>query len=155
MGGAFGGSDIDANGIVQTNQIMNPNQAEIIDNTVGRPKGSVVLHEILESYIAGKNDPGAAGFGIGGDLSEKPYINAHNAANRLDPSHKNYSVSQTVDSIDATIGGTKFGTVTTYINKYVTKPVIKSNGEPHKRKTTTSIVKVPVSTAKDIRLLNR
>lgn len=155
LGGAFGGSEVDANGIVQTNQIVNPNQAEIIDNTVGRPNGSVVLHEILESYIAGKNNPGVPGFGIGGDLSDIPYVNAHNAANRLDPTHKSYSVSQTVDSIDATIGGTKFGTVTTYINKVVTKPLIKSNGQPHKRKTTSTIIKVPVSTAKDIKLLNR
>ena len=69
-----------------------------------------------------------------------------------DATRKNYSVSQTIDSVDATIGGTRFGTVTTYINKSVTKPMIKSNGEPHKRKTTTSVVKVPVSTAKDIRL---
>ena len=155
LGGAFGGSEVDANGIVQTNQIMNPNQGEIIDKTVGRPKGSVVMHEILESYIAGKNNPGAPGFGIGGDLSEVPYTNAHNAANRLDPTHKNYSVSQTIDSVDVTIGGTRFGTVTTYINKSVTTPLIKSNGEPHRRKTITNIVKVPVSTAKDIRLLNR
>ncbi|WP_142718721.1 RHS repeat-associated core domain-containing protein [Chryseobacterium rhizoplanae] len=154
LGGAFGGSEIDDNGIVQTNQIMNPNQAEIIENTTGRPKGGTVLHEILESYIAGKNNPGTPGFGIGGDLSEKPYLNAHNAAKRLDPTHNNYTVSQTIDSVDVTIGGTKFGTVTTYINVTKTKPLIKSNGEPHKRKTVTSITKVPVATAKDIRLRN-
>lgn len=154
LGGAFGGSEIDDNGIVQTNQIMNPNQAEIIENATGLPKGGTALHEILESYIAGKNNPGAPGFGIGGDLSEKPYLNAHNAAKRLDPTHNNYSVSQSIDSVDVTIGGTKFGTVTTYINVTKTKPLIKSNGEPHKRKTVTSVTKVPVATAKDIRLRN-
>ena len=154
LGGAFGGSEIDDNGIVQTNQIMNPNQAEIIENSTGRPKGATVLHEILESYIAGKNNPGAPGFGIGGDLSEKPYLNAHNAAKQLDPTDNNYKVSQSIDSIDATIGGTKFGTVTTYINITKTTPLIKSNGTPHKRKTVTSITKIPVATAKDIRIRN-
>ncbi len=154
LGGAFGGSEIDDNGIVQTNQIMNPNQAEIIENATGRPKGGTVLHEILESYIAGKNNPGAPGFGIGGDLSEKPYLDAHNAAKRLDPTHNNYKVSQSTDSIDATIGGTKFGTVTTYINITKTTPLIKRNGTPHKRKTVTNIIKVPVATARDIRIRN-
>ncbi|WP_051890669.1 DUF6443 domain-containing protein [Chryseobacterium vrystaatense] len=154
FGGAFGGSEIDDNGIVQTNQIMNPNQAEIIENAIGRPKGGTVLHEILESYIAGKNNPGAPGFGIGGDLSEKPYLDAHNAANKLDPSHKNYTISQTTDSVDVIIGGTKFGTVTSYINVTKTTPLIKSNGEPHRRKTVTSVTKVPVATAKDVRIRN-
>lgn len=91
VGGAFGGSTIDENGKVITNQTVNPEMTQKIEEFYGAATGVSVLHEILESYIGGKDSPG-----IGAPTFEEVqkktrngmgYLNAHNKAEALDPRH--------------------------------------------------------------------
>ncbi len=51
--GTFDGNKTDENGIVHTEQTVDPNKTSIIDET-SNDSGTTVLHEVVESYIGGK-----------------------------------------------------------------------------------------------------
>ena len=53
FGGAYGGTSID-NGHVNTNQYVNPENGKYWDKQIGKKIGYCMLHELSESYEAGK-----------------------------------------------------------------------------------------------------
>ena len=114
VGGAFGGSTVDANGVTQVTQTVNPKHTKAIDKFYGSDKGVGVLHEVLEGYFGGVNSPGngAPTFAdvTAGNATGQGYTNAHNAADASDPRHVAPTVSQ-----DPTSGHL-------YINKQVPNP---------------------------------
>jgi RHS repeat-associated protein len=83
--GAFGGSTVDASGKVITDQVINVKQMKAEQSIGGLKIGNNVFHETIESYIAGKNNPGTTP-----TPGNAGYLPAHNAANALDP---NYSTN--------------------------------------------------------------
>lgn len=90
IGGLFDGNKIQ-DGKVSTSQIVNPNQAEIIDKTTKREPGVTTLHEVLESYVAGVETlrTGVAA-PSNKDVSSSPqYDAAHAQAEELDGRHQN------------------------------------------------------------------
>ena len=116
VGGAYGGSTKNADGTVTTNQTVNPNMTAKIDNFYGAPKGVSVLHEVIESYIGGKDSPGL-GAPTFADVQNKTsvgtaYESAHLKAETLDPRHVTPNISQ-----DPTTGQV-------YISKYPYNPNI-------------------------------
>ena len=115
VGGAFGGSTVDANGITQVTQTVNPKHTKQIDKFYGSDKGVGVLHEVLEGYSGGANSPGngAPTFAdvAAGNAVAQGYLNAHNAADTSDPRHIPPTISQ-----DPTSGHL-------YINKLVPNPI--------------------------------
>ena len=91
IGGAFGGSTI-KNGKVITSQTVNPDITKKIDNFYGFSSGVSMLHEAIESYIGGKDHPGAQE-PTNDDVKQKTqdgeaYQDSHNQANAIDPRHK-------------------------------------------------------------------
>ena len=90
IGGLFDGNKIQ-DGKVSTSQIVNPNQAEIIDGAAKREAGVTTLHEVLESYVAGVETlkTGVAA-PSNKDVSTSPqYEAAHAQAEELDSRHQN------------------------------------------------------------------
>jgi RHS repeat-associated protein len=79
--GQYEGSKIDASGTVQTKQVVNVTQAEGDEKVGGNSAGRDVGHEILESYISGKETPGRS--------SQAAFDNAHSKAKALDPAFDN------------------------------------------------------------------
>lgn len=91
VSGAFEGSKVDADGKVQTSQTVNPEQTKKIDDFYGAEKGVSVLHEVIESYIGGKESPGI-GAPTFDDVKNKTatgvgYENAHDKTEAIDPRH--------------------------------------------------------------------
>lgn len=91
VGGAFGGSTVDGNGKVITDQTVNPEMTQKIDEFYGVQKGVSVLHEVIESYIGGKESPGIGAPTFADVQNNTPtglgYLNAHNKTDALDPRH--------------------------------------------------------------------
>lgn len=92
VGGGFGGSKVDADGKTQTSQIVNPEQTKKIDEFYEAEKGVSILHEVIESYIGGKESPGIGAPNFD-DVSNKTptgvgYLNAHEKTEAIDPRHK-------------------------------------------------------------------
>lgn len=90
IGGVFDGNTF-KDGKVSTSQIVNPNQAEIIDKAAGRESGVTTLHEVLESYIGGVaslNSESSAPSNLKVDSSPQ-YEAAHAGAEDVDKRHQN------------------------------------------------------------------
>ncbi|MDR1792350.1 MAG: RHS repeat-associated core domain-containing protein [Bacteroidales bacterium] len=95
VGGAFEGSEICVDdGKVYTRQTINPNMAKIIDDFYELGEGVTTLHEVLESYIGGVDNPGAgrplksANGQVNNPADMQAYENAHSKAQDADPRHK-------------------------------------------------------------------
>lgn len=90
VGGLFDGNKI-KDGKVSTSQIVNPNQAEVIDGATKRAPGVTTLHEVLESYLAGTQtlSTGVAAPSNRDVDSSTQYTEAHQGAETLDPRHQN------------------------------------------------------------------
>ncbi len=89
--GIFNGNTKGGDGKVNTSQIINPNLTKIVDEVSGRSSGVTVLHEVLESYIGGKNTQ-SSGVAAPSTLMVDPnpaYEKAHNQAEVIDPRHQN------------------------------------------------------------------
>ncbi|HEY5750649.1 MAG TPA: RHS repeat-associated core domain-containing protein [Chryseolinea sp.] len=91
-GGAFGGSEVKEDGKVEAKQTVNPGHTEKIDEMTNAPKGTSVLHEVLEAYIGATDSPGS-GAPTFEDVANKTkngvaYESAHNKAEAADPRHK-------------------------------------------------------------------
>ena len=89
--GIFNGNKKDGDGKVNTSQIVNPNSTKVVDEVSGRSKGVTVLHEVLESYIGGKNTQ-SSNVVAPSTLMVDPnpaYENAHKQAEIIDPRHQN------------------------------------------------------------------
>ena len=98
VGGAFGGSKVDAESKIQTSQTVNPEQTKKIDEFYGAEKGVSVLHEVIESYIGGKESPGIGGPTFDDVANKIPngvgYLNAHDKTEAVDPRHIAPTTSQ-------------------------------------------------------------
>jgi hypothetical protein len=77
-GGAYDGSQIDGNGLIQTSQVINLAHFEAYTRAGGGSVGLSVLHEVNESYIGGNMFPGHL-------LYDPEFIQAHNATLAIDP----------------------------------------------------------------------
>ena len=76
--GAFMGNK-KVGGRTETTQLVNPVQMEKTESIIKQEKGVTMMHETLESYLAAKISPNGTSA-----TNTKVYIQAHNAANRLD-----------------------------------------------------------------------
>ncbi|MEW6412578.1 MAG: RHS repeat-associated core domain-containing protein [Candidatus Zixiibacteriota bacterium] len=76
--GSFNGSTTDKNGVVQTSQYICMSHAQVIENIDGWTQGQTVMHEVLESYLGGVNNPGQA-------PSAASYDAAHRGAMSIGP----------------------------------------------------------------------
>ena len=89
--GIFNGNTKGGDGHVNTFQIINPNLTKVVDEVSGRSSGVTVLHEVLESYIGGKNTQ-SSGVAAPSTLMVDPnpaYETAHSQAEVIDPRHQN------------------------------------------------------------------
>lgn len=122
VGGAYGGSTKNADGTVTTNQTVNPSMAAKIDNFYGAPKGVSMLHEVIESYVGGKDSPGLGAATFNDVQNKTPagiaYENAHLKTEALDPRHVAPNISQ-----DPTTGQI-------YISKFPYDPLIPAALNP-------------------------
>jgi RHS repeat-associated protein len=75
--GAFEGSEV-IDGKVETKQLFNVEQSEKVEKAGVSTVGQDAIHEILESYIGGKENPGEP-------YSKKNFDNAHDKASALTP----------------------------------------------------------------------
>ena len=96
-GGAFGGSIV-TDGKTNATQTVNPGGTEAIDKINEMPKGTSMLHEVLESYIGAKEAPGTQAPTFE-DVQNKTsngtsYLNAHNKAMVTDPRFKAPNISR-------------------------------------------------------------
>jgi RHS repeat-associated protein len=92
--GAFDGSEI-KDGKVETTQIFNAEQSEKAEKAGLSTVGQDAQHEILESYIGGKDNPGEK-------YSNKSFSNAHQKASELDPKLK--ELEKSFDTKKGTVG---------------------------------------------------
>lgn len=83
FGGAFGGSEF-KNGTIVATQVVNPIQAEIIEDLSGMSTGTISIHETLEAYLGALKSPGAGGF----NSDIRSYEKAHKDAMKLAPNAK-------------------------------------------------------------------
>jgi uncharacterized protein RhaS with RHS repeats len=98
VGGAFKGSEVNKDGKTIAYQTVNPEMTKILDEFYGTDDGVFVLHEVLESYIGGKDSPGT-GPPTFEDVQKKTqngtnYLNAHNKPKALDPRFVEPTISQ-------------------------------------------------------------
>ena len=71
---------MDANGKVQTEQFINMSHAKASEKVSDSEKaGNIVGHEVLESFFAGQNNPGAS------SSDAAAYNDAHDKAVSVDP----------------------------------------------------------------------
>lgn len=87
--GAFGGSKVNADGTITARTDVNPNQAKIYSDVYQTLAGVIATHEILESYSAALQSPGANPPTFD-DITKKTengknYLAAHKIAMRQDP----------------------------------------------------------------------
>ena len=91
VGGAFGGSEVNGDGKVITSQTVNSEMTGKIDEFYGAQNGVSVLHEVIESYIGGKESPGIGSPTFDDVQNKTPagvgYLNAHNKTEALDQRH--------------------------------------------------------------------
>lgn len=79
MIGAYEGSEVKADGTVETMQLFNLGQAQKVEAVLGEEAGRSAAHEIVESHIGGVDNPGG-GF--------EGYESAHRKAESADPKLK-------------------------------------------------------------------
>lgn len=119
FGGQFGGSTKNKDGTVTATQVVNPDQADVIENFANTPDGSIVKHEVLEAFIGAEKSPGAPAGESG------KYKKAHDATNKVYPEgNVDGKVSPQVD-VSEYNSTTKTGTV----NYKVADP--NSDRRPH------------------------
>ena len=80
VGGAYGGSTLNEDGTVCTEQFVNVKHAKAEESVGGQKAGNVVGHEIIESFVAGRDNPGDVPSG-----NSQGYIHGHEAAISADP----------------------------------------------------------------------
>jgi RHS repeat-associated protein len=101
-GGAFGGSEV-KDGKTVANQSVDPEQTKEIDKMYEMPKGTSVLHEVLEAFIGAKNSPGAKSTTFDDVLNKTPdglkYLDAHNEAMTTDPRFKAPNLSRDANGV--------------------------------------------------------
>ena len=120
VGGAFGGSTVEADGKVTANQTVNPEQTQKIDNFYETAEGSSILHEVIEAFIGGKESPGI-GAPTFDDVNNKTptgvgYVSAHDKADKIDPRHKDPNLVADPSGI--------------YISKFPYSPLIPKEMNP-------------------------
>jgi len=103
VGGAFGGSDLmfggKNDGKAVATQTVNPDQTKKIDEFYGAPKGTSIMHEILEGYIGAKDSPGSGAPTFDNTTPEfKNYKSAHDKTQTTDPRHPEPVISQDCDA---------------------------------------------------------
>jgi hypothetical protein len=79
-----------SNESVVASQVVNPNQATAIEGAAGLKKGTIMLHETLEAYIAANIDPGGNSY--------QGYEKAHDFVNGFE----NANTSTVAPSVNAT-----------------------------------------------------
>lgn len=87
--GGFLGSDV-KNGKVEAKQLFNINQAKQEEKEGGNDVGTNAAHEIIESFIGGKESPGAK-IPVSKNATQtdvKAFTNAHEKAAAVDPNFK-------------------------------------------------------------------
>jgi len=103
VGGAFGGSVKKDDGTVVANQTINPDHTKEIDKMNEMPKGTSVLHEVLEAFNGAKDNPGTKAPTFTDVVNKTPdglnYLNAHNKAMTTDPRFVPANLSQGADGI--------------------------------------------------------
>ena len=89
VGGAFGGSEKKEDGTVVATQTVNPDHTKAIDKMNEMPKGTSVLHEVLEAFNGAKDNPGTKAPTFADVANKTPdglhYLDAHNKAMTTDP----------------------------------------------------------------------
>ena len=102
VGGAFGGSEV-KDGKTVANQKVDPAQSKELDKMYEMPKGTAVLHEVLEAFIGAKNSPGAKSPTFDDVKNKTPdglkYLDAHNEAKTTDPRFKEPNLSRDANGI--------------------------------------------------------
>jgi hypothetical protein len=120
VGGAFGGSEVNEDGTVESTQTVNTDHTKAIDNMNENPPGSSVLHEVLESYIGAQDSPGARAPTFLDVENKTPkgvaYLNAHKKAMSVDPRYKPANSSIGADGV--------------YISKFPYDPLIPPSLNP-------------------------
>jgi RHS repeat-associated protein len=92
--GAFDGSEM-KDGKVETKQLFNLENSEKLEKGGLSTVGQDASHEIIESYIGGKDNPGEK-------YSNKSFNNAHQKASELDPKLK--ELEKSFDTKKGTVG---------------------------------------------------
>ncbi|MCP4458917.1 MAG: RHS repeat-associated core domain-containing protein, partial [Cytophagales bacterium] len=86
--GAFGGSTVNGDGTVTAETAVNPNQADVYADVYGTEAGTVVTHEILESYSGAVESPGTSSPTFADVQNKtdngKAYLKAHKTALKQD-----------------------------------------------------------------------
>ncbi len=102
VGGAFGGSEV-KDGKTVANQKVDPAQTKELDKMYEMPKGTAVLHEVLEAFIGAKNSPGAKSPTFDDVKNKTPdglkYLDAHNEAKTTDPRFKEPNLSRDANGV--------------------------------------------------------
>jgi RHS repeat-associated protein len=107
VGGAFGGSEImfggKDDGKVLATQTVNPEQTKKIDAFYGESPGVSVLHEVVEAYNGGQDNPNAQAPTFDDVQNATPaglkYLDAHNNAMATDPRFIPPNSSQGADGV--------------------------------------------------------
>jgi RHS repeat-associated protein len=107
VGGAFGGSEImfggKDDGKVLATQTVNPEQTKKIDAFYGESPGVSVLHEVIEAYNGGQDNPNAQAPTFDDVQNATPaglkYLDAHNNAMATDPRFIPPNSSQGADGV--------------------------------------------------------
>lgn len=114
--GAFGGSTVNEDGTVTAETAVNPNQADVYADVYDTEAGTVVTHEILESYSAAVESPGTSSPTFADVQNKtdngKAYLKAHKTALKQD----NRFVEPTI------IGDNSSGTGIYYLQQMRTIP---------------------------------
>ena len=98
VGAGFRGNEV-VDGVVKTSQIVNPNQLKALEEFYGLENGVNMMHEVLESYIGGKDHPdiGTGDLVNSYDERYKDYVDSHNKAKTMDKRHVNPDINQDAD----------------------------------------------------------
>ena len=102
VGGAFGGSEV-KDGKTVANQKVDPAQTKELDKMYEMPKGTAVLHEVLEAFIGAKNSPGTTAPTFDDVTNKTPaglnYLDAHTEAKTTDPRFKEPNLSRDANGV--------------------------------------------------------
>lgn len=102
LGGAFGGSQV-KDGKTIAIQRVDPEQTKEIDQMYEMPKGTTVLHEVLEAYIGATDNPGTKQSTFA-DVQNKTmdgvkYLDSHNKAMTADLRYKAPNLSMDANGV--------------------------------------------------------
>jgi RHS repeat-associated protein len=100
VGGAYDGSVENADCSVTASQTVNPTMTEKIDSFYKAPKGSTVMHEVLEAYIGAQDSPGLGAPTFDNTTPEfTAYQSAHNKTKAIDPRYISPNIIQEPNAI--------------------------------------------------------